>query len=560
MDVRNGFVAVVLACALAPVARAEVPAATADRIDQLFKAYRQPGSPGCALAISDDRRTIHARGYGLANLEHGVAIDPGRSVFDVGSLAKQFTAASLLMLVEDKRLSLDDSVRKHLPELPAYLAPVTLRQLLNHTGGLPDYIALLWLNGINFEDVARADDVLRLVGRQRELFFAPGSRYTYNNTGYFLISQVVERVSGETLPAFAHKRIFKPLGMADTRYVDDYTLLVPHRASSYNPLGDRAYGLNFSNWVMTGDGALVSTADDLARWARNFHTPAVGGQALVDRLHARSTLADGTVLKYNNGINQETYRGVPIAVSFGGWAAFRSAIARFPEQDASIVLLCNVADAPVWNLVYDVADIYLEDALSPRPAASTTAAEPSLAGTYVNLDEGVTAQIAEREGALRYTGSGLNDSELTGQGGGRYLLGRNGDRAIRFTPAANATRALIESDGWNIDLFPAPTATPSADALEAYTGVYDSPETGARWTLFVQDGKLNYRDQRRPPFTLAPLTDDAFVHPFGGILHFRRDPAGRIQGFTLALEQMGRVRFMRDGGKSAAQPVQAASR
>lgn len=546
MDARP-FLGLLLAGSLAPGAIAQVPPDTAAKIDQVFAAYTGQ-TPGCALTISNRDRAVYQKGYGLANIEHGVPIEPATTVFDTGSLAKQFTATSVLLLAQDKRLSLDDSIRKHVPELPAYLAPVTIRQLLVHSGGVPDYTPLLWVSGINFEDVANADDVLRTTAALPEPYFAPGTRSVYSNTGYFLLGQVVERVSGEKLPVFAQKRIFKPLRMDSTLYLDDYTRLLRHRASSYNPLGEGAYGLNTSNWTMTGDGAVLSTADDLAKWTRNFITPsaAVGGRTLVDQLQAAGTLSDGTPLTYRNGMTLDTYRGQPVARSFGAWAAFRSALLRFPKQDASIVMLCNVADADILTMVPAVADAYLGAALAPAPQLDS-ARDRSLAGTWVNLDEGVVATIAEKDDVLVYTGSGTSDAKLSSLGDGLYAVGQDGYRQIRFSPATKPAKATLIDSGWNIELVPASVASPSADELRQYVGTFRNAVTGALWTTAIQDGQLTYHDKRRQPMPLSPLTADVFMHPLGAMVHFRRDASRQVCGFNLVMETMGRLDFPRDG-------------
>lgn len=546
MDARP-FLGLFLASALAPGAIAQVPPDTAAKIDQVFTAYTGQ-TPGCALTISDKDRAVYQKGYGLANIEHAVPIDPATTVFDIGSLAKQFTATSVLLLAQGKRLSLDDSIRKHIPELPAYMAPVTLRQLLLHTGGVPDYTPLLWVSGINFEDVAGAEDVLRVTAALPEPYFAPGTRSVYSNTGYFLLGQVVERVSGDKLPDFAQKRIFKPLGMDSTLYLDDYTRLLRHRATSYNPLGKGAYSLNTSNWMMTGDGAVLSTADDLAKWARNFITPsaAVGGRKLVDHLQATGTLGDGTPLTYRNGMTLDTYRGQPVARSFGAWAAFRAALLRFPEQGASIVMLCNVADANVSAMAPEVADAYLGAALAPA-AQLDSPRDRSLAGTWVNLDEGVVATIAAKDDVLVYTGSGWNEAKLGTLGDGLYGVGRDGYRQIRFSPATKPAKATLLDSGWNIELVPASSASPSADELRQYVGTFRNAVTGAVWTTSIKDGQLTYHDKRRQPTPLAPLTADVFTHPFGAMVRFRRDASSQVCGFNLVMETMGRLDFPRDG-------------
>ena len=199
-----------------------LPADTADdlpsRVDQIFSGFGKD-TPGCALAVVRDGGIAYSKGYGMASLEHGVPITP-QTVFDIGSTAKQVTAAAVLLLAQDGKLSLDDDVRKHIPEIPDYGTPVTLRHLLHHTSGIRDYIALLQLGGVNFEDVATDADGLAAIARQKNLDFSPGDEHSYSNSGYFLLSLIVERASGKTLRDFAQERIFTPLGMTSTEILE----------------------------------------------------------------------------------------------------------------------------------------------------------------------------------------------------------------------------------------------------------------------------------------------------------------------------------------------------
>ena len=230
---------VVLSLALGALstAGAQVPAlsdSATRRIDSVFVGFDKTTSPGCALGVYNAGRVVYARGYGMANLEHGVPIT-SRTVFDLGSTSKQFTALSIFLLEQDGRLSLDDEVREWIPEVPRYAKPLTIRHLLHHTSGLRDYLTLMWLRGVNFDGVTTAGDALSIITRQRETNFEPGSEYLYSYSGYFLLSEIVRRVSGKSLAEFARARIFAPLGMHATHFHDDHTMIVPSRATGYAP-------------------------------------------------------------------------------------------------------------------------------------------------------------------------------------------------------------------------------------------------------------------------------------------------------------------------------------
>src|ERR1041385_6854545 len=203
-----------------------VTPALAARVDSVFAAFTAPGSPGCALGVVQDGRLGYSGGYGLASIELGVPIT-SRTVFDIGSVSKQFTAMAVLLLAREGKLSLDDEIQKYLPEIPRYARPVTSRHLLHHTSGLRDYIDLLGWSGVQEESVTGDRDALAILARQRAANFEAGAEYLYSNSGFFLLSVIVRRASGKSLRAFAAERIFGPLGMRHSFYLDDHNEIVP---------------------------------------------------------------------------------------------------------------------------------------------------------------------------------------------------------------------------------------------------------------------------------------------------------------------------------------------
>src|ERR1700736_281311 len=247
-------------------------------VDEVFDDLAKPGSPGCALGVYREGQMIYAKGYGLANLEENVAITP-KSVFDIGSTSKQFTAASILLLEKQGKLLVNDDVRKYIPELPDYGQKITVLQLLNHSSGLRDYLALMELAGINTDSVTTDEDALALIARQKGLNFAPGGDWLYSNTGFFLLSIIVKRTSGKSLREFAAENIFTPLEMTRTQFRDDHASLIANRALAYDEKEKKnGYTLNVSYFEQTGDGAVHTSVEDLLKWDENFYNPRVGGQ------------------------------------------------------------------------------------------------------------------------------------------------------------------------------------------------------------------------------------------------------------------------------------------
>lgn len=292
-------------------------------IDAVFKAYNTPTSPGCALGIYQNGKVVYSKGYGMADLNQATPITPA-TMFDVGSVSKQFTAASVVLLANEGKLALTDDIRKYLPEIPDYGTLITIDHLLHHTSGLRDYNDLLPLKGFRYEDVTDDDDALEVIARQRALKFKPGSRFEYSNTGYFLAAIIVKRVSGKSLAEFAKERLFTPLGMTRSHFRDDHTAIVPGRATAYSPSDKGGFKIDMSNWNQLGDGQVQTNVTELIRWEENFYTAKVGGRALIDSLQQRGTLDTGADHPYARGLFLDTYRGVQRVQHSGGWAGYRS--------------------------------------------------------------------------------------------------------------------------------------------------------------------------------------------------------------------------------------------
>jgi CubicO group peptidase (beta-lactamase class C family) len=335
-------------------------------VDEVFADLANPGSPGCALGVFRDGAVIYAKGYGLANLEENVPITPA-NVFDIGSTSKQFTAASILFLEKQGKLSVNDDVQKYIPELPDYGQKITILHLLNHTSGLRDYLTLMDLAGINTDSVTTDDDALAFIGRQKALNFVPGSDWLYSNTGFFLLSVIVKRVSGKSLREFAAENIFSPLSMTHTQFRDDHTSLVPNRALAYD-LKEHAdgYVLSVSYFEQTGDGALHTSVEDLQKWDENFYSGQIGGKDFLAKIQEQGKLNSGKVLDYAKGLFVEDYRGLRTVSHGGAWGGYRAELLRFPDRHFSVACLCNLGNANPSKRAHEVADIYLASSLKPK--------------------------------------------------------------------------------------------------------------------------------------------------------------------------------------------------
>lgn len=378
----------ILACAAlcigASPAAAQQPVNDSTRValNRVFAAWSAADGPGCAVGVSRDGTVVFQNGYGLADVETESPITPA-SVFHVGSVSNQFTAAALMLLARDGRLSLDDDVRRYLPELPDYGHRITLRHLLTNTSGLRDQRNRPPTARGRFEESRiTEDDVLEIVGRQTALSFDPGTEYLYSNSGYTLAALVVRRVSGKSLREFADERIFKPLGMDDTHFHDDTTMVVKGQAAGYVRRMAGGWRVSLPNYDTYGAPSLFTTVGDLLKWDANFAAPVVGDEGMWREMPVSAVLAGGDTTGYGLGLLTEHYRGTRLVGHGGADAGYRSYLNRFPEHGLAVAVLCNAAHANPLALIRSVADVLLGDRLvpdpEPPPAAHVTLAPDEL--------------------------------------------------------------------------------------------------------------------------------------------------------------------------------------
>lgn len=374
-----------LPCATVPFAAMHAQARPA--IDQLYARWDRADSPGCSVGVVQDGKFVYQRGYGSANLDYGIPNSPDM-VYYVGSDSKQFTAASIALLSLSGRISLDDDIRKYFPEMPTYQRTLTVRHLVHHTGGVRDIYTLMSLGGIRLEDVFTDAEAVALIARQKELNFAPGDDYLYSNSGYFLLAQLIKRVTGQSLRVFADSAIFKPLGMTRTHFHDDPGHVMPKRAMSYEPDGRGGFNISYiQNFDKIGAGGLYTTLDDLRKWDQNFYTKQVGGDALQRLIHTRGILTKGDTLTYAFGNNVGTYRGLRTTSHSGALMGYRADVIRFPDQRFSVLTACNLGNIDPSSIALRIAEQYLGDKMGPATPRPTPTAPPARASGSMASDE-----------------------------------------------------------------------------------------------------------------------------------------------------------------------------
>jgi CubicO group peptidase (beta-lactamase class C family) len=413
----------------------------AGQVDAVMAEWSKPDSPGCAVGIVEGGALALAKGYGQADLEHGAAIGPG-TVFDIGSMSKQFTAAVIALLAREGKLALDDDVRRFVPELPSYESPITIRHLLHHTSGLRDYTDLMALAGWQTDDWTTAEQALAMLARQRELNFRPGAQYLYSNSGYFLLSIVAARAAGKPFPDLARERIFEPLGMSSTHVHSDHRHIVKDRAVGYSRQDGR-WTIAMSGWEQTGDGSVLTTVEDLARWVRNFDDPVVGGTELLAELLRKGRLASGEEIPYAEGLRHGTYRGLATVGHNGSWAGYRSSLLRFPSEKTAVIVLCNAESAGAGTLARTIADAALSGRLGPGSPAPSPIASPAAMAEAATQANKVRPRVATDRAALagRYRSDEL-DSD--------FEVAPKGDDLVLRVRGRDSMLVPIKDDAWEL--------------------------------------------------------------------------------------------------------------
>jgi CubicO group peptidase (beta-lactamase class C family) len=514
------------------------------KVDQLFAAYDKADSPGCALGVVRDGELIYKRGYGRGSLELGVPLTP-LSVFYMGSVSKQFTAASVVLAAEQGYLSLDDDVRKYIPELPSYGKPIRLREMLHHTSGFRDVLSLLFLSGRNFEDIHPTAELLDLVSRQKALNYPTGDEFLYSNSNYFLMSVVIHRATGKPLSTFAEENIFKPLGMSHTRFYEDHSMVVPGRVPAYEPGASGGFRVDWStNFDKVGDGGLMSSVEDLLLWDRNFYENKLGKGTLLKELQTPGVLNSGKTIEYALGLFLSTYRGLPVVGHSGALFGYRTEILRFPEQKFSVICLCNLATANPSRLANQIADIYLDGQFKQEPPATAAAAariDPKpYVGSYRNAESHAVFEVSAAGDDLVLFGQHLKATAA-----GKFTFSPGPE--LEFTPQGNAgMRMTLHSTDAASQIFDRFEAfKPSAEELAQYAGTYESSELQAKYKFAVRDGKLTLAMNWQEPAVLAPSERDEFHGGAGVSFVFRRDAQGHVAAVDVFAGRVRNISFTR---------------
>lgn len=527
--------------------------------ERLLAPWNRPDLPGVALGIVRDGALAVHRQAGQASLELGVPIGEN-TAFRIASVSKQFTCAAVLMLAAEGRLGLEDDLRDHLPEMPDFGHRITVAHLMHNTSGLRDMLELTRLGGMDLSVPARAEDLTDAILRQRTLNFAPGTRFLYSNTNFWLLGQIVEKLAGEKLPAFLNRRIFAPLGMTRTRLTESTAEIAPGLATGYLPRESGGFVRARHNYPLGGEGGLVSSVADLALWDRNLATGRVGGAELAAGLEEQASFPHGALNSYARGMQVQTYRGLRTVDHSGLWPGFKSHFLRVPARGVTVICLSNNGAADAYRLAHRMLDAVFEGdpGFHPVQAPPERGTLERLAGRYLDAESGLTAEFAiNQAGEPTGTVNGL-PFLLVPDAQGRLVAFRPGfDFAAR--PDGTGETVSIAAEGGPERAFhraPANAALPP-DLRGRYVG----EEAGATWTIAPEADGMAVRVAgplaNAGPWKVEPVGGDCLRVILPGIIAMTwldvralRDAAGAIAALSVSAGRSRRVEFRRLGGRA----------
>ncbi len=524
------------------------------QVDALFSDVYGAESPGAAVLVVREGEVVHRRGYGSADLEHGIPITP-ETVFDIASVSKQFAGMAIAMLVEDSVIGLDDDIREYIPEVPDFGVTITVRHLVHHMSGVRDWPGTLAVAGWQMDDVISFEQILQMVWNQRGLNFVPGEEYSYSNTGYNLLAELVARVTGQSFREWTERHIFAPLGMSHTHFQDDHTELVPNRAAAYG-FDDGVYSNIANGLTALGSSSLFTTVDDLGAWLLNFDDHRVGGTAVIERMRTRGVLTSGREISYAYGVNVRPYRGRSTVSHGGSWAGFRTFLLHFPEERFGVVVLANDARMAAGRRAHQIADIYLSERLTPQPAAATNwALLPKVDVPGEMLDEYVGTYMLGPGRLVTFTRDG--DSLLVQATTEPRFHTRAISLSEFYVPAYGAamrfrrdtTGAVTYLTYLDIVADRVQLRPPLPEELPEYEGAYASEELQTAYRVVPREADLVMRHPRHGDIVLIPLLEDEFRGEawFLRSVRFHRDEEGRVTSLSISNGRSRGLRFERLG-------------
>jgi CubicO group peptidase (beta-lactamase class C family) len=515
-----------------------------DKIDTVFAEVNSQRTPGAALAVIQQGQVSYATGYGSANLEINTPIT-SKTIFDIGSTSKQFTAFAILLLARQGKLSLDDEVQKFFPDCVRYAAPLTVRHLVQHTGGVRDYLNLMHIMGLPHSNEYPSDHLIRLLERQRHLEFSPGERWRYSNGGYVLLAQIIARVSGLPYEQFVAEQLLKPLGMNQSKLEGGFHSVIQNRAMPYFQLPDGSYENAASLFSILGDGSLQTNVEDLALWVQNFEHNIIGryGQDFIDEAFTSGMLNNGQLHGYGFGLFSSQYLGQRMIGHAGSWAGYLAELIFFPASNLGVICLSNCSSFDPTAAARSVAAIVLRNgnALGAQPLETTATATPNalaestdelghLTGTYREANNGAVWRFLVEPDGIKLSLSQMSFALVATAPNCFQTRDAQVLVQIQFIGPGKATVQAGEDKPIVCERVEA--ITYSETQLQDFCGQFYSEELDFTCHLLIHQASLLMRRGFGVDAPLAAVAQDCFEAD-GIVVDFERNALGKVIGFAV---------------------------
>jgi len=532
---------------LIPIAlHAQLDSIATEKINSLFSEWNVPNHPGGAVAISKNGKTVYSKAFGLASLEYLVPNSTG-TIFNTGSVSKQFTAMGIVVLEENGRLSFDDDIRKHIPELPDFGQTITIRHLLHHTSGLRSLHALFALAGWRGDDSRTNADLNRIILNQKELNFEPGSEYLYCNTGYMLMVNIIEKVTGEKFKVWMKEKIFNELGMHHTYVEDKYSRVVANNATSY--YAGKTFERAVEYWGYVGSGNMHSTTADLLTWLSNFNNPQKGWESAFKKMQTVDPLNDGNQNNYAFGVNVDNFLGEKRIRHGGAIGGFRAHVATYPNQNLSVVILTNFSRGNPGGHSDEIAKIVIGNKNVNEPSQSEMISInipnetlKKFEGTFWNNKEKYGRKIYLNNDTLRYSRNKTNESPLVPLTNSTFqMLNVGVNLIVKFDVKDDEGQMTVTIENEPPSAFQKIKTSDSDDSkMSEYVGQYYSTEVETSYTIELQNDEVSIYHPRHGSMPMKQLFHDTFSADWPiGVVQIQRNNDKAVKGILIS---NGRVR------------------
>jgi len=527
-----------------------------ERADQLFIPFSGDTVPGGVAGVIRDGKLVFAKAYGMADLTYDIPFSVS-TPSNIGSVSKQFTAFAILLLEQQWKLSLEDDVRKHIPELPDLGQVVRVKNLMNHTNGLREVYNLMPMTGWKGEDVLRREEIIEMLKRQEVLQASPGEEFNYNNSAFILLAEIVERITEEDFPDWMKDHVFGPLGMDSTAVRADPATVIEDASRGYVMSGG-GYKEGGDLYASYGAGGIYTTVKDFAAWLGNFGDPQVGGEELVRKLVTPDTLNNGDTMTYALGIGVAEYRGLKLYSHGGADIAHRATLHYFPEINAGVAVMSNNGSFASDYVANALVDVFFSDELEPEEETAEKADSAGVVvperllkayeGKYKLATIGMIFSFTLKEGKLIFSAEGQPELEMIPRSDSVFdYKGVEATVEFNLDGDGKVVSAIHSQGGMQMELIPVAPYEPSPEVLEAYVGRYYSDELQTFYTLEMKDSTLTLLIRNTEDIKLNPTEEDSFRGSvfFIGEMEFLRDDAGRVTGFSVSNGRTRGIRFER---------------